>query len=196
MSIDSSLVEQATAYSRWQLHQSRTTAIPGLLRLDDFLYPVLLDKLLEKLREALPWQPETTESGSQAYPNRQKINWLPESVIEETHMVFENLTGAVNRKFARNNRFLSISVWRDDPGYSIPSHVDNSIIDIAMQIYLEPGPRELGTAFHWNSNTVTIPYQSNTGYLMDNRAQIPHSMSNSVPEFQRRLSVYAIYSAQ
>jgi hypothetical protein len=196
VSIDSSLVEQATAYSYWQLHQSRTTAIPGLFRVQDFLYPVLLDKLLAKLCETLPWQPETTESGLEAYPNRQKINWLPDSVIEETHMVFANITAAVNRKFARKNRFLSISVWRDDPGYCIAPHTDTELIDIAIQIYLEPGRPELGTEFHLDPHTVKIPYQPNTGYIMDNQAQILHSMPTPVPEFQRRLSVYAIYTAQ
>ena len=40
-------------------------------------------------------------------------HWLADTVIEEAHTMFENLTEVLNTKFNRTNTFLGISIWRD-----------------------------------------------------------------------------------
>lgn len=193
MSLDFNLIDQALDWSVQQLQRRQTTSNSALAFLDDFLLPDLLHKLDQRLMLPLAWVNETIEDGSHIYPNRQKINWESESVIEELHTVFELLTPEVNKIFQRNNKFLCINIWKDSPGYQIGKHTDNSAIDVAIQIYLDSGDSALGTEFYLENQTVQARYFRNSGYIMDNQAQIPHSMQGNIPQNHHRLSVYAIW---
>lgn len=189
MPIDSSLINQATEYSVNRLHSQPADSV---MLFDSFILPELTTKLIEFLdSNAIPWESETDQTGAYAMDNRLRINWLADTVIEEAHTVFENLTEVLNTKFNRTNTFLGISIWRDTQNYTINRHSDNPIIDIAMQIYLTGGPASLGTWFDHNSTTVQATYKVNSGYLLDNSERVEHWLDATVPNNHVRYSLYA-----
>lgn len=192
MSLDFDLIEQSVAWSTQQLQQKQTIT-PALAFLHSFLEPRLLSKLLARIELPMCWQDETIEDGSLSYPNRKKVNWEAESVVEELHCVFQQLTPIINQTYSRSNEFLSISIWQDLPGYSIGPHRDNPIIDVAIQIYLGSGPADLGTEFAISDQWIRAPYHQNLGYIMDNRAGIEHRMLGKIAPGQQRFSIYAIW---
>jgi hypothetical protein len=59
------------------------------------------------------------------------------------------------------------------------------------QIYVDGDPSQ-GTTFKVNNKEIFIPFEPNTGYLMDNRYQIVHGMLTPVQD-QVRQSIYLIY---
>jgi len=191
MLLDFELIKQSTQYSLDKLKNIEKTDCPGLFFLSDFLYLPLIDKLVDFIDATdLDWQ----EQEGQEYKNRLKVNWVPNSVIEETHIVIESLTGSLNKKFNRNNKFLGVSIWKDQEGYGIGKHTDNKIIDVAIQIYLTESAENLGTTFEYNNLTLQAQYQKNHGYLLDGSHQLPHYMNVPVPKEHVRYSLYAVWS--
>ena len=107
MPLDFDLIDRSTEYSTKQIQNLINTECPYLFFLDSFIDPELLEKLLNFIStEELIWLPET----NQEYQNRLKLNWVFDTVVEETHIVLENLTTELNLKFNRNNKFLGLSV--------------------------------------------------------------------------------------
>jgi hypothetical protein len=106
-------------------------------------------------------------------------------------MVFENLTPMLNSRYNRDNEFMGLSVWHDQEGYLIERHSDNPDIDIAIQVFLTSGPKELGTMFAYNDEIIQIDYQENSGYINDNTTRIEHWMKTPVPKNHTRYSIYA-----
>ena len=93
MPLDFKLIDESTSYSSDQLLKINSTDCPHLFFLKDFINPNLIDKLLNYLlTEEIAW----TEELNQEYNNRLKLNWIPESVIEETHTVLDNLTAELS----------------------------------------------------------------------------------------------------
>jgi hypothetical protein len=192
MPLDFELIKKSTEYSLDKLKNMTKSNCPALFFLNDFLYHLMIDKLVDFLTATeIDWQVEMY----QEQLNRSKINWIPDSVIEEVHIVLENLTLELNQKFNRNNKFLGITIWKDQEGYTIHKHdKDNEIIDIAVQIYLTENLTELGTNFEYNNETIQVNYRKNYGYLYDNSRGVPHYMSVPVPKEHIRYSLYAIWS--
>lgn len=191
MSIDFKLIEQSVEYSLNKLKTTPDTDCPGLFFLSDFLYPALLDKLINFITtNDLDWQIQEL----QEYENRLKINWIFDSPIEEVHTVMDQLTESLNEKFCTNCKFIGISIWKDQEGYSISKHVDNKIIDLAIQIYLSGETENLGTRFEYDNKSFQAQYQKNYGYLVDGNKKLVHSMSSPVPRGHTRYSLYAIWS--
>lgn len=192
MPLDTELIKQSTQYSMNKLESVPDSACPGLFLLSDFLYSALLDKLISFITTTnnLDWQNQE----GQEYTNRLKINWIPDSVIEEIYIVMEQLTEILNKKFNRNNKFIGISVWKDQEGYTIEKHTDNKIIDVAIQIYLTEATENLGTTFEYDNLTVQARYQKNYGYLLDGSQQLTHSMTTAMPKDHIRYSLYAMWS--
>lgn len=189
MALDFDLINRATAYSIDKLESNPAV---GLVLFDDFLLPELVDKLINFLNTAdIQWNNETDQSGKYSMKHRKALSWVFDTVVEEAHIVFENLTTTLNQRYNRNNKFLGISIWRDTEQYTINRHSDNPIIDIAMQIYLTTGPGTLGTWFDYNGKAVQANYQINSGYLTDNTARIEHWLDVNVPADHVRYSVYA-----
>ena len=191
MSLDFALIKDAIAHSAQRLKTVEIVA-PGLGWLDDFFEPQLLNKLLQRLNLPLNWQSETIEDGSAAYPNRLKINWEAESIIEEIHTVLSELTPEINRVFQTQYSFQNITIWKDFPGYSIGWHHDNPSIALALQIYLSSGA-DLGTEFVYENQSFQAKYQLNSGYIMNNNPGLQHSMTRPVPENHCRTSIYGIW---
>lgn len=188
MSLDFSLIERSTRYSLQKLSLIGT-ATEKLYLLEDFLHPELVSKLTEYVQTATGWHP------AQGYKEtfRYQTNWEPDSVVEETHLVFDSLTEQLQSVFASPVHFHGINLWKDTEGYSIARHTDNPVIDIAIQLYLTSGPAELGTVFEYGPG-VRAKYQANCGYLAT--AGLYHRLDTRVPADHTRYSVYAIWSLQ
>jgi hypothetical protein len=192
MLLEFDLIEQSTQYSADNLKNIEKTDCPYLFFLKSFINPTLLDKLLNYIStEELCWLPET----NQEYQNRLKLNWVFNTVVEEMHIVLENLTIALNQKFNRNNKFIGLTIWKDQEGYTISKHnKDNPIIDLAIQIYLTDDAVNLGTKFEYNNKIFSTKYQKNHGYLYDNSQGVTHYMTTPVPKNHVRYSLYAMWS--
>ena len=191
MPLDFTLIDDSTAYSLDKLSNKTSTISPSLFLLDSFLYPPMLTKLNDYiLNTELDWHIEPY----QATKNRLKINWVADSVIEEVHIVMENLTATLNQQFNRTNRFLGITIWKDQVGYTIERHKDRALIDLAIQIYLTGGTDDLGTKFEYNDKVLAAKYKANSGYLQDNQTGIVHYLDTPVPKNHIRYSLYVIWS--
>ena len=195
MTLDFNLISKAGKQSVNQLQERIPTISPDLFLLDNFLDPELLNKLLLYVtNNELKWSKETSKDGTINYANRFKINWDPDTVIEETNIIMENLTDTINQLYNRKTKFLGISVWKDLESYIIGKHIDNPIIDIALQIYLNDGPYDLATKFEHHGQTIHAQYNTNSGYIMDNRAKLVHYVGTAVPVTYTRYSLYAIWT--
>lgn len=192
MPLDFELIKKSTEYSLDKLKNMTKSKCPDLFFLNDFLYHLMIDKLVDFLMTTeIDWQLEIYQNQL----NRSKISWIPDSVIEEIHIVLKNLTPELNQKLNRNNKFLGIAIWKDQEGYTIDKHdKDNEIIDIAVQIYLTENLTDLGTNFEYNNETIQVNYRKNYGYLYDNSRGVPHYMSVPVPKEHIRYSLYAMWS--
>ena len=188
MSLDFELIASATEYSIAKLNEAGTGE---LFLLSDFLQPALLTKLTDYIQTAeLNWSVDPVYRTH----SRTKVNWEPDTVIEETHTVFSGITDTLNTKFNRQNKFIGLNIWKDSAGYAIARHRDNRVIDIAIQIYLTSGPKELATTFEYGNSIVQADYKANSGYLADNKAGLYHYLTTPVPWGHTRYSVYGIWS--
>ena len=194
MSLDFKLIEKSIQYALDSL-KSSSIVCPGLLYVSELLDPVLLVKLQDYISDdKLVWERQEDPLAMSTYFGRKKINWIPDSVIEETHMVLDGLTDYLNQRFNKQNKFEGLSVWKDEHTYQVPLHTDDLRIDISMQIYLNgDDSMDLGTRFQVNT-VVKIPYKTNHGYLMDNRQNIKHFYNGKSPKDYHRYSLYAIWA--
>jgi hypothetical protein len=190
MPLDFTLIENSTAYSLDKLSNKTSTISPDLFLLDSFLYPPLLTKLNDYiLNTELEWHVDPYRE----IKNRTKINWVFDSVIEEVHIVMKNLTTVLNQQFNRSDKFLGITIWKDQEGYTIDRHKDRVLIDLAIQIYLFGGTEDLGTKFEYDNTIISADYKENSGYLQDNQTGVVHYLDTPVPKDHIRYSLYAIW---
>jgi hypothetical protein len=190
--IDNDLIETSILYA------SKVTPkeiIPGLYKIENFLFPPLLKRLLLFVStNELEWIYETNTNGKDLIQPRKKINWLPDSPIEEVHKVLENYTPFINKLLDRNNTFNGITIWKDTSGYQIKPHTDNPIFDVALQLYLSDNPNiKKATTFYLNYDVYTLDHVPNTGYIIDNRKKILHSFTENIPENDIRFSLHSVW---
>jgi hypothetical protein len=188
MSLDFELIDSSTTYSLTRLVNRVTTPSPELFLLQDFIDPRLLDKLYQFIttQPNLSWQ----LVNGQEYRTRKEICWEADTVIEEVHTVFENLTDYLNQEFNRNLKFNGISIWQDSPSYMYGRHKDIPIINLAIQIYMTSGYNELNTKFYYNDQILESVYQKNYEYLIDNSNFLEHGIDTPVPKKHIRYSLY------
>ena len=110
-------------------------------------------------------------------------------------MSLEALTPVIDKMFGQQPRhFWGLSVWKDWDGFHTPRHVDNTGIDVSMQVYLGDDNNP-GTVFYTPDGTVSMPYQHNSGYILWNREpRLPHESAAPVPQGSVRHSLYSIWS--
>lgn len=190
MSLDFSLIEEATQYSLNKL-SSLGVAQEKLYLVEDFLHPKLVAKLVNYVENCTDWKAASGYKETYRY----QTNWEADTALEEVHIVFDCLTQHLSVMFDRVVYFHGVNLWKDVEGYSISRHTDNPVIDLAIQLYLSSGPVELGTTFEHNGET-QAKYQQNCGYIADNNNGLYHSLKTKVPHDHVRYSVYAIWSQE
>lgn len=190
MPLDYPLIEDSKIYSQIRLNNAVETISPDLLFVTDFIYPPLLTKLLGYIsNDSLDWQAEIYQESK----NRAKLNWTPDTVLEETHIVLDSLTDQLNQTYNKQTRFLGLSIWKDQQGYTIRPHVDQPLISISLQVYLSESSEELDTRFLYDGKVIGPGYNKNSGYIQNN-VGITHFMVNPVPAEHVRYSLYAIWT--
>jgi len=162
------------------------TDLTKTLWLVEDVYPAeIVDACQAQDIESYPWIPLQDGKYSQAN--------TPRRVLDSTQGVFAELNDYMIELIPQVNELTQLhvlnfhtDVWADYEGYTIPMHIDNDAIYIAMQVYLTLGDINLGTSF----GVHTIPYKPNTGYLMVNSPDGLHGMRHTVPKDFIRLSSY------
>lgn len=193
MTLDFTLIHESTIHARDSISNGKTVH-PGLLFVDHLLPANLLEKLQVYIcDDNMLWHNQETLTG-EIYPGRKKITWTADSVIEEIHVVLDNLTEHLNQRFSRQNKFLGLSVWRDECTFQMIPHYDNPNNDISIQIYLNNDNMDLGTTFIINNSAVKAPYSANHGYLMDNTQNILHLYNGKPPVGYHRYSLHAVWA--
>jgi len=113
--IDYNLIENSVAHARGSVAE-QTCLIPGILgTVQNILHPDLRAKLNHFLKFSdFQWIPEI----DQEHLPRKKINWEPESVIEELHEIMASLTPMVSAFSSSDSslHFWGISLWKDTDG--------------------------------------------------------------------------------
>lgn len=192
MPLDFALINDATNQASISLKNKIITRSNSLFKLNNFFNDSLLYKLNAFFQSDPKWIPQTGIY-NEVLNNRKKISWLSDSVVEETHTIFENLTPIIQRIFCSAIKFDGISIWKDTENFIQIKHTDNPKIEVAIQIYLSEYTLNLGTVFECDNEIVEINYKINNGYLMDNKAKLIHYMPIPVPADHVRYSVYAIW---
>ena len=128
--------------------------------------------------------------------NRKMIDWIPESIVEEIHLVGDMLTRDIKEYYSIDNIELqAFQLWKDTPGYTLDLHQDNPVIDVAMQIYLD-GNSDEGTSFVIDKKEIKLPLKKNTGYLLwkkSNNERILHGTTKEISSGER-ITLYLTWS--
>lgn len=175
--------------------EHRTAVLPSYLFSISKIFDMIM---IEKLKTYLDTCPPHlwTIVENQEMRARKKITWHVDTVVEELHNVFDNVTKTINTIFDTSNKFFwGISIWKDSPGYYIDWHTDNSDIDIAIQVYLYTGVG-LGTVFKINQDEVIVPSVHNSAYVIRHadHHKLLHRSESIVPIGCERYSLYAVWS--
>ena len=193
--IDNKLINDSINQIKESLQSKREVNQDSLYILEDFLPEALKIKLQDYISNNQEWILQEDQINNISYFKRYKINFAHDTVLEESHNIFENLTESIEQIFNKKLKFSGVAIWKDVPGYSIIPHTDNPQIEVSMQIYLSSGDYNLGTVFRLPDNSLfKTPYQDNLGYLMDNQYQLTHFMATPVPEDHVRYSLYVIWT--
>jgi hypothetical protein len=136
-------------------------------------------------------QPYTKEAWQADWPRRRLVHDLDPIYNELGDYVTSQLTEiskTVNTELAR----CDTGFWLDDAGFRMSPHVDNAMVRIAMQVYLNENDITLGTVFYDNTLSVRYRplYKINQGYLMINNPKQLHGMMDKVPADSYRISSY------
>lgn len=142
------------------------------------------------------WMPDTSYNVPRSDRPRHKITWDSDTVIEELHDICNNATDSVKSIYNADVKpFCGIAVWRDREGFSSTWHVDNPMIDVSMQVYLQGPESNPGTEFEVGSGTVVAKFIPNTGYIVRHTGTTRplHRITHPVPAGAVRYSLFAIW---
>jgi hypothetical protein len=191
MPIDQPLIDDSIAYSKEKTSAATKTACPHIYAVSDFIYQPLLDKFLKYLDSYENWK-----AADPPLLGRQLLNWEFDTVVEEVHICMESITGEVNTLLSTNHsKFLGLNIWKDVSPYKIEAHTDNPVIGTSLQIYLNNCNANLATNFSYEGENISLPYNSNSGYIMNNDFKVTHWMTTPLPENFNRYSLYAIWKS-
>ena len=193
--IDQQLIEQ-TANSIIQSLNNKKSVNNSLYILENVLPESACEKLWDYIQITDKWQ--SIEDGFYQQ-NRKKIVWDSDTIIEELHHAFEQVTAKINDTFKSEQiqNYIGIALWEDSENYSIDWHTDNPILSSAIQIYLfDTCPEECGTTFKIKDKDVALPFVHNTAYLADHiiENKLLHKTTKSTPLGIKRYSLYVSWS--
>lgn len=189
--IDYELIETSKEYTK-NIINNAVPCASGLYILENILYPPFLTKLYNYVSttENLPW----TIVSLYETECREKISFFPESVIEEAHLLMEDITTCISQKLDLNLKLIGIDIWKDKEGFYINKHTDNPVINASLQVYLNHYSNiDYSTKFNLNGTVVSPKNLTNHGYLIDQRTQISHWMKTKVTSNFERYSIHAIW---
>ena len=191
--INQNIINMSIDTANLSILNRRTTKSPMLYLVDNVFDDNLINNLKDYLKqEQLPW----IENGY-GYTHRASISWDSDTVIEELHEVCNNLTNTViDQLFNCPLNFLGVSIWKDQHPFNMSWHIDNPVVNVALQTYLFDVPCQYGTSFLINDVNLPIPYIHNSGYISVTKSQpgLQHKTTNVTPPGIIRYSIYAVWS--
>ena len=116
-----------------------------------------------------------------------------ENLSKQLHIFFMNskITNALVKKFNTDLRFESVDIWIDNKNYELRSHIDDSSIKLALQIYLSED--NIGTSLYNEDKKIkTFTFEPNSGYALLNTKNSFHGIDKIKKD--GRISLYARYS--
>lgn len=188
--IDDKLIQQNILHAQHSVANA-TPISNNILLIKNVFTTELIHKLYSYILNHVdqPWESETDEYGNLQTLPRQKVRWHAESVIEETHEIFQALGETVLQKVKLNSNFRGMTLWKDLPGYTLQWHQDNPVIDVSMQVYLAGNSKQPGTQFR----NFTVPFVPNTGYILyQTLGRTEHCLSGTVSD--TRYSLFSMWS--
>lgn len=191
MPIDNQLINDSIVHAKQQLINANSTPCPYIFTVENLLYQPLLNKFLHYLESYDNWKKVDLP-----LVGRQILNWEFDTVVEEVHACMEAITSEVNNLLStKHDKFLGLNIWKDVYPYKIKPHTDNPVIGTSMQIYVNNCNANLATNFSYNGEDIALPYNTNSGYVMNNDFRIKHWMDTPVPKDFNRYSLYAIWKS-
>jgi hypothetical protein len=166
-----------------QALDNATVVKPDLWAINNIFTSDELSNLLHKIETTKNWQAFELQENRP----RQAMEWVDNGLLDQVWCSINELDFSKFRL-----KFKTVTIWRDLPTYFIGDHVDNDRVMAAMQIYLNLGPKNLGT---WFQDSY-IPFVPNTGYIMINKNKLVHGMKNAVPNEFIRYSLYAWFDIE
>ena len=188
--IDQERINRSIEAAKSSLLTCESTISPNLHIVNDLLD----DKLLSELKDYLD---QNSDKWDLKIHLRAGVSWEADTVIEEVHTVFDNLTTVISQHFFDTPlNFIGTQVWKDRSPFFQNWHIDNPIINVAIQLYLFDAPAECGTTFIIDIHPVAVPYIHNCGYILTTYMPpgITHRPSIATPPGVVRYSIYAIWS--
>jgi hypothetical protein len=85
---------------------------------------------------------------------------------------------------------ITVELWRDNPEYECPWHIDDPTVQNIIIVYLKDNNESIGTGYEEAGEKYSVPYQKNTGLVLCNSDNIRHGMVNKVPTNFVRHSLY------
>jgi len=141
---------------------------------------VLPDDIIVDIRDFMDANQKWEDVDLQTQWPRRAVHWdqVPSSAYKRMHYAFQQLSTVVSEAVGEQVEFQHCNMWEDNKDYTIPAHVDNNNIRVAIQIYLNDADPDCGTALY-NEKEEQIhkfPFVKNTGYILKNDPQSYHGM--------------------
>lgn len=156
--------------------------IGQLFQHDDFQY----------ISDKIETSPDENYIVSPSSPLRYEMTWTTDGILEELHHSFQKLNSFISDTISTNIEFNQVRVWRDLPGYRIPFHEDDRVVEGHIQIYVKSNQIDCGTTWYTPNGRITLPFKSNFGYLTVCKYMYPHGMLVPVLN-ENRYSIYATF---
>ena len=137
---------------------------------------------------------------------RKRLSIKDNDIFSAMYFYINDNIDVISKLIQKEIQSADTAVWYDSPGYNIGLHEDNSVVKIAMQIYLNKTYSNLGTTFfnennfnHLDENNFNhhkrhvFDFIPNTGYIMINDKNQWHAMTQVVPKDTYRLTTYSYF---
>ncbi len=150
--------------------------------------------------------PNTEKQEVYAHPpethkiHRQRADFFD---IHEISLELQKTIEPIKEKFNLNGLGIpNTSMWQDSPGFELFPHCDQKVLNVTMQIYLDNDcDKRCGTTFlkpvfgsEHGEELLTTYYGKGNGYILLNTNKEMHGMMTTVPEGQKRTSLYIVFN--
>lgn len=170
----------------------------NLFRVEDVFSQDLVQQVLTTDWANLPW---CRQEGQESWPRRKIDNsalpWI-QDWDQECSCLWPKIQSQTR---AEMNHYQGTAFWLDEPGFTCNMHTDGELPGSMQLTWI--GAKNLGTTFYWykdiNSLRYQTPFESNSGYIMINRADAQgyrrlmwHAMLTAVPANTFRITSYSV----
>lgn len=159
------------------------------------IYP---SSVIDSIQQEKIFDYEHTPVEWQEYKPRRKLVYDDISPFAKIDKFLSDNFGVISKAIGKKVVHSTTHIWLDEPGFNMGIHLDNPGVNIAMQLYLNKGPMNMGTKFYHKNSPDSLrydfPYRLNSGYIMINNDENQwHGFPSIVPNHTYRLSSYTYF---